>query len=359
MIVWFQNAMVSYVPMLKFIGSVVASNFKRPSSPFKLSYAVTYRCNLKCKMCNIWEKAHHPEELKADDIGRFLCRPHKVYWLGITGGEPFLRQDLFDIVDTALSCSKTITALHFATNGTLTDRIERLVSDTRKKHKRAKIVFTLSVDGPPDVHNHIRGVPQVWNKTFETYRMLKKIPNVKPQFGFTLSHNNLDQFETTYEAIREAYPQVRFDDITVNIFQQSSFYYENHKMKPLEPGKVETAIQRILSIDRDKMSLNNFLRRRYLKLYLEYMQTKKSPVKCQSLASTCFLDPYGNLYPCAVYNRKVVNIRETDQSLKAIWRQKESKKIHKECAKNHCPSCWSPCDAYSAIGGSLVQSILR
>lgn len=345
--------------MLKFAGAVTQSNFRRLNSPFKLSYAVTYRCNLKCRMCNIWNKEHARDELSADDIGRLFHKPHGVYWLGITGGEPFLRKDLPDLVDAALAPSPHLRALHFATNGTLTPRIEEMVHAAKKKYPKLKMVFTLSVDGPPELHNRIRGAQDVWANMFKTFALLKKTKGVKPQFGFTLSHENIDKFEDTFLAMRAAYPRLRFDDVTVNIFQRSSFYYENHGMAPLDADEVARQIKKILAMDHDRMSLNNFLRRKYLQLYLKFLKTRKSPVKCQSLASTCFLDPYGNLYPCAVYDRKLLNIRETDLSLNAIWQLKEAKKIHSECAANKCPSCWSPCDAYSAIGGSILQSMVK
>ena len=118
-------------------------------------------------------------------------------------------------------------------------------------------------------------------------------------------------------------------------------------------------IQKILAMDKDRLSLNNFLRRKYLKLYLQFLKTRKSPVKCQSFASTCFLDPYGNLFPCAVYNRKLLNIKETVLSLNEIWQLKEALRIHNECARNKCPSCWSPCDAYSAMGGSIIPTVFK
>ncbi len=310
--------------MLKFIGSVAASNFKRLGSPFKVSWAVTYRCNLKCKMCNIWDKKDHPPEIKAEDIGKLFQKPHNVHWLGITGGEPFLRTDLIDIVDAALAPSKTLNALHFATNGSYTDRVENLVHTLKKRHKKLKIVFTLSIDGPEALHNHIRGIDGTWGR-----------------------------------ALGDVYPALSFDDMTVNVFQRSNFYYENHAMPELDPAILTREIRKILAMDKDRLSLNNFLRRKYLKLYLHFLKTRKSPVKCQSFASTCFLDPYGNLFPCAVYNRKLLNIKETVLSLNDIWKLKEAVKIHDECARNKCPSCWSPCDAYSAMGGSIIPTVFR
>ena len=128
----------------------MASNFKRLSSPLKVAYVVTYRCNLKCAMCNIWDKKDLSPELTPDDIGRFMRRPHRIYWLGITGGEPFLRNDLIQLVSAAISPPTTIKVIHFATNGILTDRIENLVRTLRTRHKKIKFVFTLSIDGDPE-----------------------------------------------------------------------------------------------------------------------------------------------------------------------------------------------------------------
>ncbi|MBF0595697.1 MAG: radical SAM protein [Candidatus Omnitrophica bacterium] len=344
--------------MLGFQGSIIAANFKRLDSPFKLSYAVTYRCNLKCQMCNIWDKADHSHELSAADIAKFFQRPHRIHWVGLTGGECFLRVDLPEIADAILSHSKDLKAIHIATNGTLTDRVDRFMTEVRKKHKKIKFVFTISIDGPEDLHNKIRGVEGVWAKALATYKMLKEMPLVKPQFGFTLSHSNVGRFKETFLALKEACPQHRFDDMTVNIFQRSSFYYDNQTMPALDADVVVKEIKSILAMDDEGLTLNNFLRRKYLQMYSGFLKTGKSPVKCQSFASTCFLDPYGTLLPCAVYNRKLLNIKETDLSLKEVWQMSEARKICQEASSNQCPGGWSPCDAYSAMGGSLLQTLL-
>jgi Fe-coproporphyrin III synthase len=344
--------------MSSFLFSILASNFRRLSSPLKLSYAVTYRCNLRCAMCKIWEK-NSRNELTVDDVRAFFHRPHGTHWVGLTGGEPFLRDDLPLLVDAILTSPSRISALHFATNGTLTERIVRLATDTTAQHRDLKLVFTVSIDGPPELHDKIRGRQNVWEDALHTYRLLKKIRNVKPQFGFTISHNNIARFKDTFLALKDAYPPLTFDDMTVNIFQRSSFYYDNQSMPPLAPGAVISEIRDILAMDKDRLSLNNFLRRRYLALYLVYLRTGKTPLKCQSFANTCFLDPYGNVLPCAVYNRKLTNIRESKLSINELWQLQETRQIHTDCAQGRCPSCWSPCDAYSAIGGSLIPAMIK
>jgi Fe-coproporphyrin III synthase len=343
----------------KYVGAVLAANFRRLSMPIKLSYAVTYRCNLKCSMCRIWDKELPASEIQPRDLDAFLKGSGGLYWFGITGGEPFLRDDVFEIAETALKNCPDLRAIHFATNGTMTHKIERFMQRLRAQNSRIQIVTTISIDGPPPLHDRIRGRAGVWNNALESFHLLKQFPNTKPQFGFTLSRDNLDQFENTIEALQNAYPALCFDDITVNIFQRSSFYYENQTMPPIKDEDLIRNINRIRKIDRGPLSMNTALRRLYLKHYLNYLKTKRPPLKCQSFSATAFLDPFGNLFPCAVYDRKLLNIQNTQKPLKDIWQLEDAATIHRECAKGQCPGCWSPCDAYSAIGGSLIPAIIK
>jgi radical SAM protein with 4Fe4S-binding SPASM domain len=233
------------------------------------------------------------------------------------------------------------------------------MKDVRKRHPTVKFVFNISIDGPSQLHNKIRGTDDVWAKALTSYKILKGMPFVKPQFGFTLSHGNIGQFENTFLALKDEYPPLRLDDITVNIFQRSSFYYDNQRMPALDPELLVKEIRKIIAMDKEGLSLNNLLRRKYLLFYLDYLKTKKSPLKCQAFSATCFLDPYGNLWPCAVYKRKLLNIRETDMGLKEIWKMNEAKQIAQECSSNKCPGCWSPCDANNAIAGSLLPALFK
>lgn len=343
---------------LHFLKSVLISNFTRLNFPLKISFAVTYKCNLRCKMCNIWKKSLPQEEMSVKEIGDFFKNASKFYWIGITGGEPFLRPDLPEITDIILTYSKRLNAIHFATNGQLAGKIVNVVRCIRKKNKKLKIVFTVSVDGPPDLHNEIRGREGAWQNAVNTYLELKHGEGVKAQIGFTLSMHNLGKFEDTFSSLRQLDPSLRFDDINVNIFQKSNFYYENQDMNDCDTTKLANETRKILNLDNDAFSVNNFLRRNYLKLYPKYIRTKKYPVKCQALSSTCFLDPYGNLFPCLAYNRKVMNIKDAREDFGSIWNKNYTRKLRLDVQNNACPSCWSPCDAYSAIGGSLISLLL-
>lgn len=340
---------------LNYLKKIIYSNFLRLKFPHKISYIVTYKCNLHCIMCNIWKKKLS-NELNPEEIEKFFKKSNKFSWVGITGGEPFLKNDITSIVRVILDNCKELVAIHFATNGTMTDKIMEVTENTLGyKSKNIKLLFTLSIDGPPYLHDQIRGSEGIWVRCIETFKRLRKINSIQTRIGITLSHFNFNKFYITFESLKDAYPPLRFDDITINIFQKSSFYYDNVTMPEIDYPSIIKAIDRILKMDKDSFTINNFLRRKYLRLYKSYVRHKKCPLKCQALSATCVLDPEGYIYPCGIYERRIADIREDNYDLKKIWLNPYVKDISIQCSKSICPSCWSPCDAYSAIAGSLFK----
>ncbi len=342
-----------------FLRSILLSNFGRLPFPFKCSFAVTYRCNLRCRMCNIWRKSDAGNELGIEAIDRFFRNARNFSWVGLTGGEPFLRSDITDIADSVTRHSKRLSALHFATNGSMTDRVVSAAEHIVSGNDRLKLVFTISLDGPPGLHDAIRGMEGLWWRATDTFVQLKKVRGVKPQIGYTISNHNLGRFPETFAALQDVYSELVFDDININVFQKSGFYYENQGMDDLDGPKALAELRAIIAMDTGGFSINNFLRRTYLKYYPDFLKSKKSPVKCQALSSTFFIDPEGDLYPCAVYKRKLMNIGAIDRDFREIWTSNEAKGISAECRSNRCPVCWSPCDAFSAISSSLFRSVIR
>ena len=341
---------------VQFTGSVLTSNLRRLSFPFKCSFAVTYHCNLRCVMCNIWKKPSR-EEVTPRQAQRFFRTARDFSWIGITGGEAFLREDLDELILPALFYSRRLNALHFATNGSLPARIRRTTAGIQKRYPDIRLVFTVSIDGPAPLHDRIRGVNDAWERAIESFRYLKGLRNVKTQIGFTLGTSNLHAFRDTFTGLKRVYPALRFDDININIFQQSTFYYDNLHMRSPNRHSLLKEVERILLLDNDGLTLNNMLRRIYLRLYGEYVRRNRPPVTCRALSSTLFIDPSGDIYPCAVYKRKVAHISETGPDLGKIWKSEHARAVSRECRLNQCPSCWSPCDAYSAISGSLIKSL--
>jgi MoaA/NifB/PqqE/SkfB family radical SAM enzyme len=127
---------------------------------FFIQWHLTERCNLRCGHC--YQSGCRTDELSfaeirevAAEVSDTLAAWSEIYEIAfspsfnITGGEPFLRQDLFDILD---HLSGRGFALYLLTNGTLIDR-----------EKAVRLAMTgvegvqVSIEGPEEIHDRIRG----------------------------------------------------------------------------------------------------------------------------------------------------------------------------------------------------------
>ena len=108
---------------------------------------VTYRCNAHCTMCSRYMAPSRPEEEISIETIKKLP---PMYFTNITGGEPFIRDDLEEIVEELGKLSDRIV---ISTNGFFTDRILKLTE------RFPKVGIRISIEGLEETNNEIRGLP--------------------------------------------------------------------------------------------------------------------------------------------------------------------------------------------------------
>lgn len=335
-------------------GNILRSNWQRMPHPFKLTFIVTYRCNQRCVMCSIWQR-ESTGELTLEEIRRFFRRNNYFSWVNISGGEIFLRDDVVEIVQAMKEECRDLFLIDYPTNGAATRVI---LEKTREilKLKPRKLLVTVSLDGSKELHDQLRGVPKSWERAIETFRGLRghRAPNFNVFFGMTLSGHNAGKFEETFAAVRSVLPDIKAEDFHLNIAHHSEHYYGNPEVsRKTQMMAAETleAFQQRKDRHRDPVS---FLERRYQTLVRKYLETEKSPLRCEALSASCFIDPQGDVYPCSMYNRKVANLRDHDFDLAAIYALPEVAALRREIISGKCPQCWTPCEAYQSILANLL-----
>lgn len=131
---------------LAFLGALIKAKLFRKRTPFFISWALTYRCNSRCSYCGM--PSRKTRELNCVQVTRLLETLSKkgARFLSLTGGEPLLRDDIGSIVDFARARGMCV---KLNSNGML----------FTKKADELKNLSTLilSYDGPPQVHDHLRG----------------------------------------------------------------------------------------------------------------------------------------------------------------------------------------------------------
>ncbi len=334
---------------------VARANVQRLSTPLKVNFALTYWCQYRCKTCNIWKRK--PEnELTTDEVLKFVARNHGISWLDVTGGEIFLRKDIGEILEAVVTSWKDLLLLHFPTNGFLTDQIVR-VCERLARRGGPQIIVTVSIDGDQTVNDEVRGIRGGYRAQIETFNALRKIPGLRTVFGMTLSAFNVGRFEETLRACQRDCPGLDVADFHLNVAQASEHYYGNAESTQIAPAPDQALAE--VRVYRKMRGLPRSMADWVEKVYLEhlevYLETRALPMRCHSLRSSCFIDPWGTVFPCITYTRPLGTLRDTDMELAPIWDAATTRTVQQEIWNGECPQCWTACEAYQSILGNMIR----
>ncbi len=138
---------------------------KRPPAPINLTYSITNSCNSRCQSCDIWkiypaEKNRLKEELSTEEVEKIFSGIGPVYFFNISGGEPFLRKDIVDIVSLGCRYLKP-RVVHIPTNALMPGRVESLVKEILEGMETwgpedVKLTIKPSFDGVGESHDWVR-----------------------------------------------------------------------------------------------------------------------------------------------------------------------------------------------------------
>ena len=348
--------------ILTLAGNVLRSNLKDLSFPYKLTYIVTHRCQLICTMCNIWQKNPH-EELSLDQIDEFFARYNRFSWINLSGGELVLRSDFSEIVGTIHKRCKNLFLLNFPTNGYRPDLIVPVVEKILAVHRFPRLLVSVSIDGPPDVHDRIRNVPGSWEKAVETFGLLRRYRGRRFNVfvGLTLQEANSAFYDATVDAVRNRIGSFTHDEVHVNIAHRSSHYYGNQHVDHRTIARQSPSqLARMGKLRRttffDPVSL---LERKYQKLAVTFAAAGRTPIPCQALSASLFMDPAGTVYPCSTFDHPVGSVKDHSFDLSTLWDTEQRRDLRRRIRAGECPQCWTPCEAYQSILASLVPGINR
>jgi len=323
--------------------------------PFKVTLVLTDRCDCRCRGCLIWQREKRAEMTPAE-IGSFLAAAPSLRWVNLTGGEPFLRSDMVDVVRAVCAALPKLAVLDFPTTGQRTDVILR---DVREMTRLGipKLVVTVSVEGPPVLHDELRGRPGAFENMIATYTGLRALPGVDAYLGMTLSHANADAVDATFAAVRAHVPDFDWRDLHMNVYTESGHYYANLQAGMRRPDALDGVIRRAVEAREGSWRPTDLIEAAYLRLVPEYLATGRSPLPCKALRAGVFIDAQGDVHPCTVYGRKLGNVLETP--LYEILDGAEAADARDVIGRDACPGCWSPCEANPTIVATAPGSLVR
>lgn len=341
--------------VIKLLSKITKSNFTDLNVPYKLNFCCTLNCQSRCKTCNIW-KVKPVNELNIEEIKKFFQKNNFFSWVDITGGEIFLHPDIDEIFKIIIEECKDMYLFHYVTNGLMPKKI---IDSTKKlmKLNPKRVIITVSLDGPEEVHDNLRGIKGNFIKAIETYKGLSEIPKVEVYFGTTISKYNLGTFNSLIVDVQKYIPKANISNFHVNIADESDRYYtkKGENLNESANKKILENLKEVMKMKGIPFSPIQIIEWTYMRNVEKYFKTKKMPYKCQAINTSCYIDSYGNVFPCITYSKNLGNLRDFNYDLRKVYKSQNIKQIISDIRNHKCPDCWTPCDAYQAIYGSLFN----
>lgn len=313
------------------------------SKPVDGVIAVTYRCDSRCNMCNIWQLAHD-YELEPGEFGRL---PESLRDVNITGGEPFLRDDLVEIVRIINErCRRP--RMVVSTNGL---QVKRIVAAAAELIKLGRSVgLAVSLDGIGEKHDEIRGVKGAFEKVLDTLKRLKALKYRNVRVAFTVQRDNVRHLGAVYDLSRQFGYQ-----FTTSVAQNSEFYFSTDENQQVDPEELRSELRYVMRKELLSPSVKRWLRSYFYSGVMRFNAEGERILACRAGRDSFFMDPKGYVYPCLTLNRPVGNIRE--QSFESIWSSEESRKV-RSIVDNCTIPCWMICTARTSIRRSPFKPAL-
>jgi MoaA/NifB/PqqE/SkfB family radical SAM enzyme len=357
--------------MMKRLGalavSIAANHLGAHPAPSWCTYLVTYRCNARCGMCDSW-RMKPGTEMTVADVARVFDDLGRLDVVRLTGGEPFLREDLLEIAETVMSRSRPA-VLHVTTNGSLTERVVQFASGFSRPRQLSLLV---SFDGHAEEHDASRG-PAVSYAT--ALRTVRELAVLRDRTGIDVAVNHTVISERSLAdsgRLRADLEPLGVEVQSVLAYAESSMYGLKLRGKradhlivprgyPLHPKLAGADVVAFVERELERLAATPSISRRvgkryYLRGLIARLRGRQShQPRCVALRSHVRLLPDGRVPVCQFNTETVGNLR--DESLRDVWRGKPA--TDARAWVDACPGCWAECEVIpSAIyTGSIVRGL--
>lgn len=262
--------------------------------------------------------------------------------IALTGGEPFLRDDLDKIAYLFYKHSK-VRSIFVPTNGSLPDKISSQTESILKKCPEALVTICLSLDGIGKLHDQIRGAKGAYDKfliALEKLQDLKKrYSNLEINISFTYSKSNQNHLLKTYEELSNR----RISNFNV------SWVRGEARKKETKNADIEKYISQTSAIDRQAfahLGMKKFgsifgeiiFARTVLvkKLVARIVKKNERVLPCLAGQFNLVINEEGDVFPCEMLGEKLGSLREEKYNIEALMSKTRVKNVIKNIKDGKC-----------------------
>lgn len=307
------------------------------NQPAYAIFFVTSRCNLKCRHCFYWKELNTKEELSLKEISNISKGFNNLLYLNLTGGEPFLRDDLDKICFSFYKNSGT-KFIAISTNGFLTKKITEKVYNILNSCRGVQLNIAVSIDSLYEKHDKFRGVEGSFKNAIQTIKSLKKIkekyPNLNIIINTCYSKYNENEIKKIYEYLKKfniSYHRIgllRNDTKDPELTKVSLEKYEN-LMKEIRNSEKEMDYSKIFRIINQ---LNT-------EINLKVRKDNKRVLPCVAGRNMIVIKENGDVFPCEILDRKIGNLKDFNYKISKLLKSKKAEEI-RGFIKKDCFCSW-------------------
>lgn len=307
--------------------------------PINISISLTYKCNSRCKTCNIWQKKG-VKELSLEEYKKiFKSIGRSAYEIILTGGEPFLRNDIVEICQNIVKYIKPKVII-IPTNGFLTEAIVSKIQEILKNCPKAKLVINLSLDEIEQANDWLRGLKGSFSKALRTYKELKRIKNknLNLRIHTVISKFNVDRIPQIYQYFQDNFePDAYITEIAEERIELGNI---NSGITP-SPEKYFKTIDFLISeIKEQKFSglnkITQAFRIQYYQMVKKILKDKKELAPCYAGIASLEIMPDGDVWACCIKGQSLGNLRDYNYDFKKIWKSQQADRVRKEIKDSKC-----------------------
>lgn len=298
------------------------------------SIITTYRCNSKCHMCNIWQyPTCREEEILPADIAKLPPIPN----INITGGEPFLRDDLGEFLDVLRPKAKRVV---ISTNGYWTERVLSIA------RKHPWIGVRISIEGLPKANDELRGIPNGFDHGIRTLAELSHLGLKDIGFGITLSDRNVKDLMELYHLAKMLH--VEFATAAVH----NSFYFHKLDNQFEDPQAAVEQLKRLSDELLESRRVKDWFRAYFNHGLANYIKGNPRLLPCKMGSEAFFVDPLGEIRPCnGGGGLSMGNIKKN--SFNEIWNGERAAEVRRQIA-----ACQSNCWMVGSVAEPMKENML-
>tara|TARA_B100002051_G_C16731463_1_gene638493 strand:+ start:771 stop:2771 length:2001 start_codon:yes stop_codon:yes gene_type:complete len=325
----------------------------RKKNKKSFNFFITSKCQESCSFCFYDDYLNKTEDLSLEEIKETFKNMGDLSHVIFSGGEPFLRKDLFDIVEY-LVINNNLEALTIPSNGLMKERIANVLENLLFAFPNLRLMISFSIDANEGVYDNLRGVPGAYNKIVDTIKYvdlsLSKYKNFTLNLNSVVLPNNINNFEKLF---------IQINDLNLSGYDHS---FEIERPKRISEGyntnfernNIYETYSKILNYKisnfEKKLSGNKFLNTILISLYyanikllyktqLEFLFDKKKWAKpCIAGDDIYVIRNNGDLSICELKD-KFTNIKDhlnKKFDIKKIFKSRKSESI--DCYCTHL--CW-------------------